>query len=117
MALPDPKRFNDPWRPAESDCCSHDLVLGEAAVGVGVHAVATAGGEVLDVAQAKRAAAVLIALELSDGSLGGVGVVEADHTAAARAAARLVLDLGLLDLADGGEELDQIVIAGGPGKL
>lgn len=86
-------------------------------MGIGVHAVTAARRDILDVAQAERAAAILVALELGDGGLGGVRAVEADHAAAARPAARLVLDLRLLDLADGGEELDQILVARRPGEL
>lgn len=86
-------------------------------MGIRVHAVATARREVLDVAQAKRTATVLVALELGNGRLGGVGAVEADNTAAARATARLVLNLGLLDLTDCREQLDEIVVACRPGKL
>lgn len=96
---------------------SHDLVLSEAAVRVGVHAVTAARREVLDVTQAQRTAAVLVALELGNGGLGGVCVVEADNTAAARSAARLVLNFGLLHLANGREELNQIVVARGPREL
>jgi hypothetical protein len=81
-----------------------------------VHAVPTRLN-VLDKAETKGAAAVLIALELRDGSLGRVGIVEADHSAATRSAAGLVLDLGLFDLADGREQLDEIFIASGPREL
>ena len=86
-------------------------------MGVGIHAVSTARRDILDVAQAERTAAVLVTLELGNGGLGSVGAVEADDTAAARPAARLVLDLGLLDLANGGEEFNQVVVACRPGKL
>lgn len=84
---------------------------------VGIHAVTTTGRDILDVAQAQGTTAVLVALELGDGGLGGVGAVEADNTTSARATARLVLNLRLLDLTDGLEEFDQIVIARRPGKL
>lgn len=88
-------------------------------MGVGVHAVAAAaaGCNVLDVAQTQRAAAVLVALELGNRGLGGVGGVEPDHAAATGPAAGLVLDLSLLDLANGREEFNQIVIARRPRKL
>jgi len=71
-----------------------------------VHAIATALVHVLDERQAERAAAILIALELVDRSVGRVGGIEPDNTAALRPAAWLVLDLGLLDLADGSEEFN-----------
>ncbi len=86
-------------------------------MGVGIHAVTAARDDILDVVQAERATAVLVVLELGDRGLGGVGAVEADHAAAARPAARFVLNLGLLDLADGGEELDKILVACRPGQL
>lgn len=86
-------------------------------MGVRVHAVITARREVLDVAQAKRTATVLVALELGNGSLGSVGAVETDNTAPTRATARLVLNLGLLDLTDCREELDEIIVTCRPGKL
>lgn len=113
---------DDPSRKPESvdvglSGCSHDLVLGKAAMGIGIHAVATTGRDILDVAQAERATAILIALELRNGGLRSVGIVEANHTAAARPAARLVLDFGLFDFADGGEELDQVLVARGPREL
>lgn len=93
------------------------MVLSEAAVGIGIHAVSGSRRDILDVAQAERPTAVLITLKLGDGGLGRVGTVEADHTAAARPTARLVLDLGLLNLTNGGEEFNKIVVARGPGKL
>lgn len=51
---------------------------------------------------------------------GGLGVllrVKLHDPGALGAAIRLVLDLGPFDLADGGEKLDEIVVAGRPGKL
>jgi hypothetical protein len=87
-------------------------------MGIGIHAVTSARVEVLDVAQAEGPAAVLVALELGDRRLGGVRAVETDNAAALGPAADgLILNLGLLDLADGGEEFNQIVVARGPGKL
>jgi hypothetical protein len=86
-------------------------------VGIGIHAVTGARRDILDVAQAERATAVLITLEFGDGGLGRVGTVEANHTTAARPTAWLVLDLGLLNLTNGGEEFNKIVIARRPGKL
>ncbi len=95
----------------------HDLVLGKAAMGIRIHAVTSARVEVLDVAQAEGAAAILVALELGDRRLGGICAVETDNTAALGPADRLILDLGLLDLADSGEEFNQIVVAGRPREL
>lgn len=86
-------------------------------MGIGIHAVTNTRRDVLDEAQAEGTAAVLVALELGDGGLGRVGAVEADNTASARAAARFILNLCLLDLTDGLEEFDEIVVACRPGKL
>lgn len=83
---------------------------------VRVHAVASRL-DVFDEAQTKGSASILIALELRDCSLGRVGIVEADDSATARSTAGLVLDLGLLDLSDSREQLNEIFIASGPRKL
>ena len=79
----------------------HDLVLGQTAMGIGIHHVTSAGSDVLDEAEAKGSAAVLVALEFGDRGFGSVGAVEPNNTRTARSTARLVLDLGLLDLTDG----------------
>lgn len=94
----------------------HDLVLRQAG-GVGVHNVSASRSLVLDKAQAKRAATVLVTGELGDGSVCVVNSVEANNTSAARASVWLVLNLGLLNLADCGEELNKILIAGRPRQL
>lgn len=96
--------------------CLHDVVLSQATV-VRVHGVTTALGEVLDVAESKLAATVLVSLELGDGSISRLGSIEAHDTGTTGAAAWFVLDLGLLDLSDCSEELDQVFIAGGPRQL
>lgn len=91
---------------------------------------------VLDERKTKRATAVLVTGELgcsrvsaaslqkkkkkgflTNGSLGVFGSVELDDAGATGTAIGLVLDLRTLDLADGGEEFDEIFVAGGPGKL
>lgn len=72
---------------------------------------------IFDEAQVERASTVLISLKLGDGGLGSLSSVEFNHATTTRTAARLVLDLCLFNLADGGEELDEIVIASGPGEL
>lgn len=81
----------------------HDLILSQSTVGVRVHRFSASLIEILDEAEVERATAVLVALELGDRCVGGVGTVEADDTAAARAAARLVLNLSLFNLADSSE--------------
>lgn len=95
----------------------HDLILRKAAVRVSFHGISSSLVQVLDEAQVEGSAAVLITLELGDGSLSGFGRVKTDHAGASRATARLILNLGLLNLADSGEELNQVVIAGRPGQL
>lgn len=85
---------------------------------VRVHAVIAATRlEVSHKAETKRPAAVLIALELGDSSISGLGVVKTNNTCATRPPAWLVLDFSLLDLSDGSEQIDQILIARGPRKL
>lgn len=54
---------------------------------------------------------------LTNCGLSSVRTVEFNHTRAAGTTVGLVLDFGLFDLADGGEEINQILIAGGPRKL
>ena len=54
---------------------------------------------------------------LTNSGFSVLSAIKLDDTGSTGATIRFVLDLGTLDLADGGEELDQIVIAGGPGKL
>ena len=71
--------------------------------------------EILDKAQVQGTATILVALELLNGRLGSIGTVESNNARSAGAATGLILDFGLLDLADGGEELDQIVVASRPG--
>jgi len=82
-----------------------------------IHAVARARRNVLDKAQTKRAPAVLIALKLGNSGLGCVRVVKAHYAGTARPSARLVLNLGLLDLANCREKLNKIVVARRPRQL
>ena len=85
---------------------------------IGVHVVVRKSRrEVFDETQAKRATAVLVSLEFCDSRLRRFSGVKANNTRAARAAAGLVLDLGLLDFANCGEKLNQVLIARRPGKL
>ena len=72
---------------------------------------------VLDIGEAERTTTVLVACEFGDGSLGVRLRAELHNTRACRATVRLVLDLGALDLADGGEELNKILVAGAPWQL
>lgn len=70
---------------------------------VSLHRISSSLVQILDEAQVEGTAAVLVALEFGDSGLGGFGRVEADHAGAPRAATGLILNLGLLNLADGGE--------------
>lgn len=56
-------------------------------------------------------------LQLTDSSAGIIYAAKLDNTGSARATVGLVLDLGTLHLANSGEELDQILVAGRPGQL
>lgn len=84
---------------------------------VGVHCVTSAGLEVLDVAKPKLTTTVLISLELGYGSIGCLGSIKANNTSSSGAAARFVLDFSLLNFTDRPEQLDQVLVASGPGKL
>lgn len=74
----------------------------------------TARGLVLDEAQAERTSTILVTRELGDGCLGVFDGIEANNTSAAGATIGFVLDFSLLDLANGGEELNKILVAGRP---
>ncbi|KAF7549799.1 hypothetical protein G7046_g8232 [Stylonectria norvegica] len=95
----------------------HDLILGQAAVRIRVHGFASSLVQVLDKTEVERAAAVLVTLKLGNRGLGSISSVESDHASASRATTGFVLDLGLFHLADGGEQLNQIVVASGPWQL
>lgn len=93
--------------------------MGEAA-GAGwlsLHGIATSWGLVLHEAEAEWAATVLVSGKLRDSSLGVLNSVEANNSGSTGAPIWLVLNLSLLDLADSGEELDKVLVAGGPWKL
>lgn len=104
--------------PKNSFCqTSHYLVLGKATMSVCIHVVTTTLLQVLDKAQVKRTAAILVALELGDSGLCGIRRVETDHSAPPGSSAGFVLDFRLLYLANGCKQFDQIIVAGGPWKL
>lgn len=81
------------------------------------HGISAALVQVLDEAEVQGTTTILITLELGDGGFGGFGSVESNDTRTTRPAARLVLDLSLLNLADCGEELHKIVVASRPRQL
>lgn len=96
---------------------SHDLILSQTTHTVRLHAVTAARGEVLDEAETERSSSILVTLELGDGRLGRGRAVEAYDASASGSAAGLILYLGLLDLANRGEQLNEIFVAGGPWKV
>lgn len=104
---------------------SHDLILCQwrlpiafhhrIAVAIAVHVAIVlllTRHDVLDEAEAKRSATILVAGELGDGTLTIVGVVEPDNTSTFGTTIALVLDLGLLNFADRLEEFDEVIVAG-----
>ena len=93
---------------AASPCYrSHDLILRQATVRIGVHAVTAASrSKVFDVAEAQRAPAVLVCLEFGNSRVGGLGSIETNDSTPSGAAAGLVLYLSLLDFSDSAEQLD-----------
>jgi len=86
---------------------SHDLLLTTSCV----HLVATTirGIGITNEGQAQWTTAILIASKLGDGGLSVLGAIKFDHARTTGASVRLVLDLGLLDRTNGGEEIDEIV--------
>jgi hypothetical protein len=111
------------------------LVLGQASGGFGsLHSFTGALVGVANIAEAQGTAAILIAGEfgcymlvdilkhfepeqLTDSRLRVCLLLKLDDAGATRAAIGLILDLSALDLANGGEEFNQIFIAGRPRKL
>lgn len=93
----------------------HDLILGQASyicVHSHGHSISASRSLVLDEAQTEWTTTILISRELGDGGVGVLSRVEANNTSSAGASIWLVLDLGLLDFANGGEQLYEIFIAG-----
>jgi len=84
---------------------------------VGIHAVNSSRCHVLDEAEAKRSPSILIALELRDRCLSSVRAVKTHYTCTSRASTGLVLNLSLLNLTNGREQLDEVFIASGPWEL
>ncbi|KAJ2972028.1 hypothetical protein NUW58_g9269 [Xylaria curta] len=68
-------------------------------------------------ASAERSTSVLIALKLGNRRLGGLLAIKADNTGSSGTSTRLILNLGLVNFANGSEQLDKILIAGRPRKL
>jgi hypothetical protein len=73
--------------------------------------------EILDVGDAERTTAVVVALEFGDSSGCLLLAGHLDHAGAAGASVWLVLDLRLLDLTDCDEEFDEIIVARAPREL
>jgi hypothetical protein len=94
----------------------HDLLL-QRARGLNVHGGGAGLVGVLNVGETEGTATVRVLLELGDGGSRVVLGSELDDTGTTRATVGLVLDFSTLDLADGGEELDQVLVAGAPGQV
>lgn len=94
----------------------HHLLLQAAHALLAIHHVA-ALVHVLDVGQAERTTAILVACELLDGSLRIALRGELDDARTSGTSVELVLDLGTLNFADGGEKLDQVFVACAPGQV
>jgi hypothetical protein len=120
----------------------HDLILGQTTRGLlsfhmSFHLLraGTAGVHVLDKGDTQRAATVLVTGELgcertlvcgyrsyrggkhTNASFSSVRRIELNNTSAAGAAMGFILDFGPLNLADGGEQIDKILVASGPRQL
>ena len=72
-------------------------------MGICVHAIISSLVQVLDKTEVERSSTVLVALELSNCRLGRFSGIEANNASTPRTTARLVLNLGLLNLSNGGE--------------
>lgn len=55
--------------------------------------------------------------ERTDSSFSSVRTVELNHTGATGATIGLILNFGAINLADGGEQVDEVLVAGRPGQL
>jgi hypothetical protein len=79
---------------------------------LGFHGITTTTwGLVLDKSQTKWSTTILITGEFLDSGFGVLSRVEANNTSSTGSSIWFVLDFGLLDLSDGGEELDKILVA------
>lgn len=95
----------------------HHLILRQPTMRFRFHRVPASLVQVLDEAQVEGTTTILVALELGDSCLGSLGSVESNNTRASRPAARLILNLSLLNLANGGKKLHKIVVASRPRQL
>ena len=79
----------------------------------GIHGLTSVGStSVADVSELEWTTTILVTGELGDSSLGVVSGIELDDAGSTGATVALVLDLSLLDWANGGEEIDEILVAG-----
>lgn len=99
------------------DPSSHDLILCEVSDFCFHSITGTTRDLVFDKAQAERTASVLIAREFFNGGICILGRVKSNNTSTTGSAIRLILDLSLLDLANGGEQFNKILVASGPWEL
>jgi hypothetical protein len=89
----------------------HDLILRQAASSISVHGIASSRSLVFDKAEAKWSSTILVTRELLNSSIGILSGVESDDSGTSGSAVWFILDFGLLNLANGGEQLNQILIA------
>lgn len=82
-----------------------------------LHLIGTSGGVVLAVGEAERSTSVLIARELRNSRLCCIRIVKANDASSFGATIVFVLNLSLLNFSNGGEKLDEIVVARRPGQL
>lgn len=66
--------------------------------------------QILDKAEVQRSTTILVPLEFRDCRLCSFAFVESDDARASRSAARLVLDLSLLNFANSCEKFNQIFV-------
>lgn len=73
--------------------------------------------QILDEAQVKWSAAILVSLELGNCRVRRFRGVKPDDSRTTRSTTGLILYLSLLDFADGSEQLNQVLVASRPRKL
>lgn len=94
----------------------HDLILRQAC-GLGLHSIQATRSLVLDEGQSKWAPAVLVPREFFDRSISTLSRVKSNDTCSSRPPVWFILDLSLFNLSDGGEKLNEVLVARRPGKL
>lgn len=95
----------------------HDLILCQTAMSISFHPVAPDVVDVFDKAQIERTAAVLIALEFSNGGFSSIGAIKPNDTTTLGPTAWLVLNFGLFHFPNGCKKIYKIIVTRRPRQL